>query len=226
MGWAFALSAGMVTAFNPCGVALLPAFLSFLLSQGGQGANAWWRGAGAGVAMTAGFVVIFGLAGLTVSILGHALFVLAPIASTVVALALLGLAWQFWHGSSISLAAVQAGTARWIQSARPGAFAVYGISYGLVSLTCSLPVFLAVAATGFQQSIIIGVTRYVLYGVGMGIIVTGLAILTVTARHVVDAAIHAVAPVIPKVSATIMVLGSLYLLWYWFGGPGRHTGLI
>lgn len=42
MGWALALSAGMVTAFNPCGVALLPAFLSLLLAQRGQapiGAN-------------------------------------------------------------------------------------------------------------------------------------------------------------------------------------------
>lgn len=226
MGWTLALSAGMVTAFNPCGVALLPAFLSFLLSRGGQADHPWWRGAGAGLSMTVGFVVIFGLAGLAVSLLGRTLFVLAPVTSTIVALLLLGLAWRFWHGAPVVMAPLQAHTSRWVGASGRGSFTLYGVGYGLVSLTCSLPVFLTVAATGFHQSVAIGVIRYLLYAVGMGIIVTGLAILTVTARQVVDTAIQTVAPVIPKVSAIIMILGSLYLLWYWFGGPGLHTGLI
>lgn len=227
MGLALALSAGMVTAFNPCGVALLPAFLSVLLTVDASERRLWWRGARAGVAMTAGFVLIFGLAGLVVTSLGRILYVLAPLTSTVVAVILLAGAWRFWRGGAIpGVAALGSRTAQWVQAARPGALLLYGISYGLVSLTCSLPVFLAVAVTGFHQSVGVGLMRYGVYALGMGLIVTGLAVLTVTARKMADAAVAAVAPLIPKLSAVVMALGSLYLFWYWFIGPGQHTGLI
>ncbi len=229
MGFALALSAGMVTAFNPCGVALLPAFLSLLLAQRGQVPARGWTGVRAGLSMTAGFVVIFGLAGLVVSSLGRTLFVLAPITSVVVALGLIGLAWRLWRGASVpvpGLASLEHGVLAWLNPRGRGSFVVYGLSYGLVSLTCSLPVFMAVAATGFHQSLGVGLMRYGLYAAGMGLIVTALAVLTVTARRIAEATIHTVVPVIPKISAVVMGLGSVYLLWYWLGGPGRHTGLL
>lgn len=62
----FILAAGMVAAFNPCGIALLPSYISYLI--GGKTKvyslrYATLKGLGLGGAMTTGFLTIFVLAG-------------------------------------------------------------------------------------------------------------------------------------------------------------------
>ena len=60
-----ALAAGMLATVNPCGFALLPAYLSFLVtgdSTPGRGA-AVGRALAATAAMTAGFGAVFGVFG-------------------------------------------------------------------------------------------------------------------------------------------------------------------
>ena len=62
----FALLAGIVAAFNPCGFALLPVYLSLFLAtgDGAEGRGGVLRALGVAAAVTAGFVVVFGAAGL------------------------------------------------------------------------------------------------------------------------------------------------------------------
>src|SRR5690348_1440372 len=68
-GFPLALAAGMLAAANPCGFALLPAYLSLLV----VGDDAPGRPAAAGralvltAAMTAGFAGVFGVFGLVVA---------------------------------------------------------------------------------------------------------------------------------------------------------------
>jgi cytochrome c biogenesis protein CcdA len=65
---ALALAAGLVAAVNPCGFALLPAYLSFLVGESGadEGSRltAVARALGLTAAMTLGFVAVFGGFGL------------------------------------------------------------------------------------------------------------------------------------------------------------------
>ncbi len=226
MNLALALSAGMVTAFNPCGVAMLPAFLAMLLSR--RGRSRWVDGLAAGLTMMAGFVLLFGAAGIVVGAVGQALFFLAPVVSLVVAAVFLALAVWLWRGRTmtVSLGGLPERLQARVLRGSEWTFFWYGLSYGLVSLTCSFPVFLAVAVTGFHQSFITGILRYVVYALGMGLIVTALAVATVTARSVAERAVHTVMPVMHQLSAVVLVLGSCYMIWYWLGGPGRHTGLL
>ncbi len=226
MDLAFALSAGMVTAFNPCGVAMLPAFLAMLLAR--QQQSGWMDGLRAGLTMMGGFVVLFGMAGLVVGTLGQALFLMAPVVSLLVAAAFLVLAVLLWRGRTmtVSLGGLPARLQARVLRGSGGTFFWYGLSYGLVSLTCSFPVFLAVAVTGFHQSVITGLLRYVVYAVGMGLIVTALAVATVTARRAAERAVHTLMPVMHRLSAVVLLFGSSYMIWYWVGGPGRHTGLL
>ena len=69
---AYAFSLGMVSALNPCGFALLPAYLSYYLGQTGDDAPsldehrapiAVLRAVGVGAALTAGFLLVFGIMG-------------------------------------------------------------------------------------------------------------------------------------------------------------------
>jgi cytochrome c biogenesis protein CcdA len=66
---ALALAAGTLAAVNPCGFALLPAYLSFLvIGDGDPGrGSAVGRALAATAAMTVGFVAVFGVFGLVVA---------------------------------------------------------------------------------------------------------------------------------------------------------------
>jgi len=77
--YGFALAAGMVAAFNPCGFAMMPAYLSLTVHGSGHDsgeapgwARALGRALGATAAMTAGFVLVFGTFGLLVAPLAAA----------------------------------------------------------------------------------------------------------------------------------------------------------
>ncbi|MCZ3385906.1 MAG: cytochrome c biogenesis protein CcdA, partial [Actinomycetia bacterium] len=87
-----ALTAGMVAAFNPCGFALLPAYLVLFLGDqaGARSTSSVLRALVVGVAVTAGFVAVFGLAGILIA--GFAVQVSAwtPYATVVVGPLLLG----------------------------------------------------------------------------------------------------------------------------------------
>ena len=63
--FALALTAGMVATVNPCGFALLPAYLSAFvgLQEGGNRVTAVGRAVIVSLVLTAGFVTVFGLRG-------------------------------------------------------------------------------------------------------------------------------------------------------------------
>ena len=80
---ALAFTAGMVAAFNPCGFALLPAYLSYYVgvdapAAGPGPAAALFRALAVGAAVTAGFAVVFGIAGTLVTELSLSVQRLTP----------------------------------------------------------------------------------------------------------------------------------------------------
>jgi cytochrome c biogenesis protein CcdA len=66
----YAFGVGMVATFNPCGFAMLPAYLSYFLGlenardTDNRADATVLRALAVGAAMTAGFVVVFGVLGL------------------------------------------------------------------------------------------------------------------------------------------------------------------
>src|SRR5690606_10593543 len=67
--FALALTAGMVATVNPCGFALLPAYLSAFIGmkEDGNRVAAVSRALGVSFVLTAGFVTVFGLFGIALS---------------------------------------------------------------------------------------------------------------------------------------------------------------
>src|SRR5439155_6294623 len=63
----YAVGAGMAAAVNPCGFALLPAYLGLYLGTESATAPRLARAVAVGAAMTAGCVALFGLFGLVVA---------------------------------------------------------------------------------------------------------------------------------------------------------------
>jgi cytochrome c biogenesis protein CcdA len=234
LGYAF--SAGMVAAVNPCGFALLPAYLSLYL--GARDTRAGEAHAGHRVVLaiklstmvTLSFVALFGVAGLalgTVSLrmvralpeLGQATGVLLLLAAGVM---LSGGAFYTSLGGSI---ADRAG--RHAQGAGMGGFFAYGVAYGAASLSCTLPIFLtvvggALTARGVWPSTL----GFVLYGLGMGTVLTALTFAAALFKTAAVATVRRATRYLSHVSAVLLLLAGAYLVYYWLSLGGVLAGLV
>jgi cytochrome c biogenesis protein CcdA len=97
-----------------------------------------------------------------------------------------------------------------------GGYAAYGTAYGLVSLGCTLPVFLGVVATSLQlHGLADAVGQFVLFGIGMGIV---LAVLTIATAGFGDGLLRraqALRRHVGWASAVLLWLAGAYIVYYW-----------
>jgi cytochrome c-type biogenesis protein len=216
---ALGYAAGMLAAFNPCGFALLPAYLAFFLGADDAGAGGRPRPrpvAGAlavGGAVTVGFVVVFGLAGLATTSFSVAVQRAAPWVSVPIGVVLtaLGVAVAVGWKPAVRLPSLAVGGS----SRGFGSMALYGASYATVSLSCTLPVFLAAVASTFEDaSVASGLAVFVAYALGMGTVLTGLAVAIGLARRPLVAALRRATPVIARAGGVLLAVAGAYVTWY------------
>ena len=175
-----ALAAGLVAAINPCGFALLPVYLTLLvLGDDSPGrVVAVRRALAATAAMTAGFVVVFGVVGLVISPVAGALYRVLPWFTVGFGALLVLVAVWLLAGRqlpSFGLRPVRGPKVR--RSA--GSMVLFGAAYALASLSCTIAPFLAIVVSSFRAgSVLHGVGLFVAYATGMGLLV-GVAALAV-----------------------------------------------
>jgi cytochrome c-type biogenesis protein len=138
-----ALGAGMLAAVNPCGFALLPAYLSLLvLNEESSSLRAAVRRALIfTAAMTAGFVAVFGVFGLVISPIASAVQRYLPWVTVVVGCALV--AGGIWLLAGRSLPTFGFSPRGPKISRRLASVVAFGAAYALASLICSIAPFLA-----------------------------------------------------------------------------------
>jgi cytochrome c biogenesis protein CcdA len=212
----FALGAGLVAALNPCGFAFLPGYLGLVIANGSQDPSrpaALARAGAATIAMSAGFVTVFGIFGLLVSPLIASAQRYLPFATVVIGVLLIGVAGWLLSGRNISIALPKLSGGS--PTARLGSMYGYGVGYAIASLSCTVAPFLAVIGTTFRQgSILTGVLAFVVYAAGMAITV-GVAALTVALIGSSAAgAIRRIMPHIGRIAGVIVLLTGLYVTYY------------
>lgn len=204
---ALALLAGALAAFNPCGFALLPAYLTIQVADADRPAR---RAVRFTVGMAVGFVAVFGVAGLALSPL-TALGRWLPVVTVALGVALLAAGGALLAGRSLGLAVHVRGTAptgTWRTQIG------YGVTFALASLSCTLAPFLAVTSTALRSGSVPGVVAsFLAYALGMAAVVGALALLAATASAQV-ARVRRATPVITRVSGVLMVLAGAYVTWY------------
>jgi cytochrome c biogenesis protein CcdA len=220
LGYAFA--AGMIASVNPCGFALLPAYLGLYLGQtaGGQPsrggvARALWIS----LTVAGAFVLLFGIVGLITRIAALALaglfswFGLAVGVALVVTAALLLTGGRVEFGAAGRLAD-RLGPAAGRSSI--GGYAAFGMAYGVASLGCTLPLFVGLVGTAFGvKGFLPGMGQFLLFALGMGFV---LSVVTVTAAVFSLGALRRiprVGPYMARVGAALMLLAGAYLVFYW-----------
>ena len=131
IGLAFA--AGMVAAFNPCGFAMLPAYLTLVVRRDGGGSQlgALSRALGATAAMAAGVLTVFGLFGLLTVSVASAVQRRLPYLTVAIGISLVVLGLWLLSGRELRFVPQGAGT-RWAPSARLGSmFGVLAVAIAM-----------------------------------------------------------------------------------------------
>ena len=218
----FAFAAGMVAAVNPCGFAMLPAYLSLYLGANeGENPNFALQIAKAllvGLTVTAGFLLLFGAIGLIIGGGGEFVRDALPWIGLIVGglLVLLG-AWMLSGGKFYSNFATQAASkiGNPNQVSIKGYF-LFGLSYGIASLSCTLPIFLAVVGTSLTVSDVpSALGQMALYGVGMGVVIIVCTIGIAIFKGAMVGALRKVLPWVQPISAALMVAAGMYIVFYW-----------
>jgi cytochrome c-type biogenesis protein len=215
--WAFALVAGAVAAFNPCGFALLPAYLGLLVAEApGSRRTAVVRAVRFAAGMTLGFVAVFGAAGLVLAPLAVSIERYLPVVTVVMGVALVALGAWLLAGRHLTVRGLAGhGTAPtggwWSQFG-------YGVSFALASLSCTIGAFVAATAGPLASGDALGIAAALLaYALGMGIVVLALAVAVAAARTSLVSRMRRVQAVVGRVSGALMVLAGAYVAWYgWY----------
>jgi cytochrome c biogenesis protein CcdA len=223
LGYAF--GAGMVAAVNPCGFALLPAYIALYL--GGREAERTRssglvliaRAARIGLTMSAGFTVLFAVAGLLLGIAATTLVRLFPWVGLVVGVSLVALGARLAGGTMVYASLGERIADRLGGRARrrgAGHYFIYGLAYGAASLSCTLPIFLAVVGSAFTSGDYVAATlQFLLYAFGMGVVVIGVTLGIALFRDAVVTRAREAMRYVQPASAAFLLLAGAYIIYYW-----------
>ena len=93
---------------------------------------------------------------------------------------------------------------------------LFGLGYGTASLSCTLPIFLAVIGTSLAVSTIAtSFGQFVLYGLGMGMVIIGLTLGMAVFKGAMVGALRKALPYIAPVGTWMMILAGSYIIFYW-----------
>lgn len=214
-----ALGAGVIAAVNPCGFALLPAYLALLVrGEAGETSQvaAVGRALAAAAAMTVGFAAVFGAFGLAV----------APVASQVqrhfgwftIALGLLVLVAGGWllAGRSLSLPVLRLrGPA--VRRGLPS-MALFGAAYAVASLSCTIGPFMVVVVATFRSGTVpAGLAAFLAYAAGMGLTVGAAALVVALSRGAPLGRLRRWGPGFSRAGGAVLAVAGAYVAYYgWY----------
>src|SRR5262245_43289882 len=212
----------MVASVNPCGFALLTAYLGYYLSDdpGGRGGRRpTVRALVVSGTVTASFVLLFGLAGILAGLGASAVTSWLPWIGTTIGVGLIVLAGVLASGRELTVFAgprVALHLKVATRSRNLTGYAAYGTAYALASLGCTLPVFLGAVGTSLQlHGLAAAIGQFVLFGLGMG---TVLAMVTMATAWFGDGLIRQARTLgryIGWASATLLWLAGAYIVYNW-----------
>ena len=220
----FAFSAGVVSAVNPCGFAMLPAYLGLYMSTSIYEKDSTHygkmilKGLFIGCCVGLGVLSLFLFVGL---ITGFALNFIRSIMEWVGLLLGVGLItigiWLMNGGRLYASLTARIGQSigNPTQISLKGFF-LFGVSYGVASLSCTLPIFLSVVGINLNgSSIYDSMMQFALYGAGMGSMILFVTLSMAILKGVMIRYIKLALPYVERIGFFLVVLSGMYIVFYW-----------
>ena len=214
---AFPFTLGLVAAFNPCGFAMLPVYVSFFLGKDSDTSTARniMRALKVGLALTAGFVAVFGAFGILTSSLLSSGSVLnyTPYVTFGLGILLIPFGFAMLKGFELKLSTprLQKGG----DSGEVVSMFLFGVSYAVVSLGCTVGLFIAGVSNVFTSGgFVDGVSVFVAYGLGMGAVIMTLTVVLALAKTSIATNMRKILPWVNRISGVLLTLSGAYLVVY------------
>jgi len=232
--FAYAFTTGMLATVNPCGFAMLPAYLSYFLGidstrvVAASPAARVGRAIAVSLAVSIGFMTVFTIIGAIVRAGGDVLIDWAKYITIPIGLALAALGVAMLLGYHLPFT-----TPRLDKGGRDRTLAsmyVFGISYAIASIGCTLPLFISATLASFtSKGAVSGVLLVLAYGAGMALVLTALTVTLALARGGLLAGLRRMMAYVDRVAGVFLILAGLYLVYYWifnlrFDATGSTTG--
>ncbi|MEZ5281037.1 MAG: cytochrome c biogenesis CcdA family protein [Acidimicrobiales bacterium] len=215
---AFAFTAGLIAIVNPCGFAMLPAYLSYFLgiesrSDGGVAnpSAAVLRALATGGVVSLGFLAVFGAVGILFTAGLTSLQDRLPWIGLILGLAMVALGVSMLLGFRliISLPKLEADTS----GTGLRSLFVFGASYALASLSCAFPTFVVVISgvDGLDS----GIASFVAYSAGMATVLIALTVSLALARQSLLHTLRRAMRHVDRAAAVLLIAAGIYMTYYW-----------
>lgn len=216
--FAFPFSVGMLAAFNPCGFAMLPTWIGYFIGTDAPDdtrVRAVTRGLWVGTVLTVGFITVFGGLGLLIAAFLSQGTVVEYVGYITVVLGVLliplGVAMFRGHQLNLRLPKMSKGG----ESRETGSIFLFGVSYAVVSLSCTIGLFVSSVSNTFTtDGFWTGVGSFIAYAVGMGTVILFLTVSLARAKSNVATNMRRLLPHMGKISGVVLVLAGFYLIDY------------
>lgn len=223
---ALAFASGMLTIVNPCGFAMLPAYLGYFLGRDGDDQNlrtSVARSVGVGLSVAAGFLFVFGLVGLATYHLSVRFSSGTPWATMLIGVVLVavGVTMVAGYQPNVNLPKLQRGG----RTRESRSMFVFGVSYAIASISCAFPLFAAnVVGTLRRENLASSVAVFVTYALGMTLVLLALTVSLGMARQGLLQRLRSVLPYVTRASGALLVLAGAYLVHYGWYERGVQPG--
>jgi cytochrome c biogenesis protein CcdA len=231
MSVAFAFLAGGLAILNPCSFAMLPVFLSFYV--GAQERNLpsapsrILQGLLVGLIVSGGFLSTFTMLGLPIALGAGQIARAVPWIGFSLGLAMALFAVVTLAGRRLELPVP--GLRPSGHQRRPGSMALFGVAYGVASLSCTLPIFLIVLGAALTTSGVLGtIAVYGGYAAGMAMVLVSLSMGAALLRDDLARTLGRLIPRLRWINGSLLLIVAGYLLYYWgmalFASPETRAG--
>jgi cytochrome c biogenesis protein CcdA len=214
-----AFASGMLAIVNPCGFAMLPAYVGYFLGLdggSGDGRASMSRSLEVGLAVSAGFLAVFSAIGLVVYHLTAQVYEWSAVITMVIGavLVVLGIAMLRGYEPVVNLPKLQRGG----RTQGRGSMFVFGVSYAIASLSCALPLFIGtVAGTFRRESALASMGSFVAYALGMTLVLLAVTVSLGMARRGLVTRLRRALPHVTRASGLLLVVAGAYLAHYgWY----------
>jgi cytochrome c biogenesis protein CcdA len=213
--FAYAFTLGMVATVNPCGFPMLPAYLSFFIGADDTASDRVGsripRALRAATAVSLGFIAVFSVLGVPLHAGVTTIYRVMPWLTIAVGIALVGVGVAMLLGVKVTVSLPRLD--RGGRDRRFGSMVVFGVSYAIASLSCTIPLFLSVVAN--RPGPAASALTVVAYGLGMSTVLIGLTLALALARESMVRKVRALLPHVQRISGALLVAVGAYLVYYW-----------
>ena len=224
--FAYSFLLGVLAAVNPCGFVLLPTYLLYYLGMetGTESPQpvAVARALKVGVAVSAGFVSLFLVVGSIMRLFTDAISQNAKYVSLLIGVGLVVMGVRMLTGWKPRIITPDISTKR--DNTLRSMF-MFGVAYAVASIGCTIGFLVSVILGSIgRDGYVSGVLSVVLYGLGMGLLVTSLTVAIALAKSGFVRFLRRGLRWFDRASGVLVTLTGLYLSWYWYGAITDRGG--